>query len=510
MSFEMDKAMMELSLYEEDKPFNMPNLPQFKSSERNARSLIGRILNPECQKMANLILDMPRKWQKRGRVKGIALSKERFQFIFDHEHDLIEILEKEVHTFNDWTLAIDRWVEIPPPDYLRFIPIWVQIRNMPVNYYTEEAITALGDLIGEVKMVAFDPERSQTQEYVRVLVRFDVTRPLRKSKVVNLPEGGSTVVYFNYERIQKRCYECQRLNHAKDLCPLLVRKRQEQAQERRQKILMEKSAGKKILSEDDPLFGVLKEEQVGFCQETGRRKISPEVLDEMRRYMLTGKEEEKSLMIDRVRTSVAEVERDPLTQKTMLRLESKPVFTKDLDIGRGLVYDFDLNKDGENRIEHDRGGEKLMMAAIKANKSVASSDHGDGVKRTEGNSSSREQRSGVSGDQLGPSKDTGSKARSNVPLQLEGSPTEYGSGLFSTGPSGASPQQAKSRRRPYVKKRQGRLPAPSNVLQALYGNEEDKEKVGSKRRQMEEESSGHKSARHKEVKVIPHEGSPQF
>ncbi|KAJ4890986.1 Uncharacterized protein Rs2_30734 [Raphanus sativus] len=112
----------------------------------------------------------------------------------------------------------------------------------------------------------------------------------------------------------------------------------------------------------------------------------------------------------------------------MLRLESKPVFTKDLDIGRGLVYDFDLNKDGENRIEHDRGGEKLMMAAIKANKSVASSDHGDGVKRTEGNSSSREQRSGVSGDQLGPSKDTGSKARSNVPLQLEGSPTEYGSG----------------------------------------------------------------------------------
>lgn len=151
-----------------------------------------------------------------------------------------------------------------------------------------------------------------------------------------------------------------------------------------------------------------------------------------------------------------------------------------------------------------------MMAAIKANKSVASSDHGDGVKRTEGNSSSREQRSGVSGDQLGPSKDTESKTRSNVPLQLEGSPTEYGSGLFSTGPSGASPQQAKSRRRPYVKKRQGRLPAPSNVLQALYGNEEDKEKVGSKRRQMEEESSGHKSARHKEVKVIPHEGSPQF
>ncbi|WZZ54671.1 hypothetical protein YC2023_054778 [Brassica napus] len=51
---------------------------------------------------------MPRKWQKQGRVRGVALSKERFQFIFDHEHDLLDVLEKGVHTYNDWALAIDR------------------------------------------------------------------------------------------------------------------------------------------------------------------------------------------------------------------------------------------------------------------------------------------------------------------------------------------------------------------------------------------------------------------
>lgn len=38
----------------------------------------------------------------------MALSKERFQFIFDHEHDLLDVLEKGVHTYNDWALAIDR------------------------------------------------------------------------------------------------------------------------------------------------------------------------------------------------------------------------------------------------------------------------------------------------------------------------------------------------------------------------------------------------------------------
>lgn len=95
-------------------------------------------------------------------------------------------------------MAIDRWVERPPPDYLQFIPIWIKIRNLPVNYYTSKAIT---DLLGEVKEVDFDPEKLQSREYVRVLIRFKVSMPLRKSKLLNLPERGSAIVYFNYERI---------------------------------------------------------------------------------------------------------------------------------------------------------------------------------------------------------------------------------------------------------------------------------------------------------------------
>lgn len=55
MSIAMDKAMMALSLDEDDVPFEMPNLSQFRLSERNARSLIGRILNPDYQKIFRVI-----------------------------------------------------------------------------------------------------------------------------------------------------------------------------------------------------------------------------------------------------------------------------------------------------------------------------------------------------------------------------------------------------------------------------------------------------------------------
>ncbi|XP_024013055.1 uncharacterized protein At4g02000-like [Eutrema salsugineum] len=181
--------------------FTLPDLPQFCSSERYKMSIMGRTLNPECQNMTDLILDMPRKWQVYDRVRGVALSKERFQFIFKYEHNLGEVLKKRVWTFNEWLVVIGRWVENPTEDYLQFMTVWIQICNIPGNYYTEASIYALGDIIGKVIEIAFDPEKPQSKDYVRVKVNFDVSRMVRHSKVVNLLKGGSTTVWYDFERI---------------------------------------------------------------------------------------------------------------------------------------------------------------------------------------------------------------------------------------------------------------------------------------------------------------------
>ncbi|KAG2301853.1 hypothetical protein Bca52824_030504 [Brassica carinata] len=238
---------MALSLEEEEKPFDMPNLPGFSSAQDNVLSIVGRILNPDHQKMPGLIITMPRKWQKEGRVRGVALSQEKFQFFFQNEHDLNDVLERGVQTYNEWALVLERWVENPPEDYLQYIPIWVQIRDIPMNHYTKTALTALGDLVGKTKMVAFDPSKPITQDFIRVQVMFNVAHPLRKTKVINLPEGGSTVIRYAYEKMQKRCFTCQRLNHEQDKCPIEVKQRQERAAERRANILAQKEKTSLVL-----------------------------------------------------------------------------------------------------------------------------------------------------------------------------------------------------------------------------------------------------------------------
>ena len=61
MTGALDKALLDLSLEEDDEPCVMPDRPEYYATERNSMSFIGRLLNPQCQKMSDLILDMPRK-----------------------------------------------------------------------------------------------------------------------------------------------------------------------------------------------------------------------------------------------------------------------------------------------------------------------------------------------------------------------------------------------------------------------------------------------------------------
>lgn len=110
------------------------------------------------------------------------------------------MLDRGVHTFEEWVIVVERWVENPPEDYLQFIPLWVQIRNIPVDCYNIGTLTAIGDLVGKTVVVAYDPTKPITQDFIRVLVKFNVAHPLRMSKVITL-KGVPHVIRFNYEKV---------------------------------------------------------------------------------------------------------------------------------------------------------------------------------------------------------------------------------------------------------------------------------------------------------------------
>ncbi|KAL1198723.1 hypothetical protein V5N11_002986 [Cardamine amara subsp. amara] len=176
--------------------------------------------------MSGMILDMPRVWRLYSRVRGVPLSNERFQFVFKYEDDLQEVLNAGAWMYDDWSMVLEKWVESPPADYLQILPIWIRLRNIPVNHYTAECIEKIAERVGVVKMVLFDPSKLNHLGFERVLVWFDISKALKNFVPVKLPSDEVVHVGVEYERVRKRCFQCKRLTHDKDRCPISPLNRQ--------------------------------------------------------------------------------------------------------------------------------------------------------------------------------------------------------------------------------------------------------------------------------------------
>lgn len=113
---------------------------------------------------------MPTAWRVYGRVRGIALSRDRFQFTFQREEDLVTVLNDKPWSYNHWAMVLERWIANPPEDFLQSMFLWIHIKHIPVNFFTVETMHKLASVVGKVEKVAYDPKVSHTTDYIRALV----------------------------------------------------------------------------------------------------------------------------------------------------------------------------------------------------------------------------------------------------------------------------------------------------------------------------------------------------
>lgn len=148
MADSLQKAISAMTL-EEEEPLNLGDDPRFQVFDENEKSIMGRLLNPDCQSMARMIDYMPTAWRVTGRVRGIALSRDRFQFVFQREEDLQTVLMDRPWSYNHWAMVLERWTAYPPEDFLQTMMVWIRIRHIPVNFFTTETMYKLAKEVGE-------------------------------------------------------------------------------------------------------------------------------------------------------------------------------------------------------------------------------------------------------------------------------------------------------------------------------------------------------------------------
>ncbi|XP_018460757.2 uncharacterized protein LOC108831734 [Raphanus sativus] len=354
MADSLHRSLKSMSLEEEEEPLTLPDSPTFRVLDDNALSLLGKLLNPDCQNMDRMIDYMPTAWRLVGRVRGIALSCDKFQFIFDREEDLQTVLNDRPWSYNHWTMVLERWTPEPPEDFLRYMEVWVRIRHIPANFFTLGTMFALAKETGRVLEIAYDPKISHKKDYILALVSFDTEKPAKASRKLTVKKGVAMTIGFEYERIHKRCFHCHCLTHEKPKCPLLRK-------------------GHQIVKEPAPALELMQQNSEDSAESSkcparesappGFPTMFPELPPEERKmamlYISHSDDTERLARIQRVKQSIEDQGRSHVATLTR--------FTSNLDKGKGHVFSYAEKETDENPHKHPRISSSLPILTTEIN-----------------------------------------------------------------------------------------------------------------------------------------------
>ncbi|XP_022544526.2 uncharacterized protein LOC111199242 [Brassica napus] len=193
------------------------SIPKFDNSTLitgYSKTLIGRCMNPPKQEMNGLLYHLPQIWNVEERVVGADLGLGRFQFDFQEEEDIIEVLKKGPFHFDNWMLSVVRWEPVVEDNYPSKITFWVRAIGVPLHFWAEPTFKSIGDALGEVRG---DDAIDINDGKIRVIL--DAFKPLVFSITVEFHSGEETVIALRYDRLHGFCRTCSSLRHDQSRCP---------------------------------------------------------------------------------------------------------------------------------------------------------------------------------------------------------------------------------------------------------------------------------------------------
>ncbi|WZZ09675.1 hypothetical protein YC2023_095596 [Brassica napus] len=211
-----NKAIVQVQEEEDD---DLVILPAVDNSELIARfklSLVGRLFNRERRSVESLIALLPRPsiWDVEGRVRGVDLGNQRFQFDFDSEDDLQKVLSKRPCHYNKWSFALERWAPHIGDSFPNTMTFWVTAMGIPTHFWLDPIFRALGRRLGNVGLVE--------EKTAKFQVEINAELPLKFALRAQLPSGEIVPVSLEYVNLHRWCHSCRLISHEEDTCPTLL------------------------------------------------------------------------------------------------------------------------------------------------------------------------------------------------------------------------------------------------------------------------------------------------
>ncbi|KAG2266801.1 hypothetical protein Bca52824_073880 [Brassica carinata] len=212
------RAMQDIDLGVNDAPVAMPAEMVRQAAEENRFIIVGRPVMPRRQNLRAIIATMPRNWGLEGIVRGRITEGRRFQFVFPSEEAMETVLRRGPWAYAERILVLQRWTPLMDMEMMNYIPLWVQIRGIPLQFMNREVILYIARIMGQYIQMEYNEETGGRLEFVRVRLNWNINRPLRFQRNFQFAAGINTLLKFQYERLQGFCEVCGLLTHDTGAC----------------------------------------------------------------------------------------------------------------------------------------------------------------------------------------------------------------------------------------------------------------------------------------------------
>lgn len=182
--------------------------------------LIGRFLTEKNINTRSMKIKMEDIWKPAMGINIKELETGIYLFQFYHKEDKLWVMNGGPWSFDNAMLLIE---EIPIGEEplkvpLWFMNIWIQVYDLPSGFMSEAVGQQLGNFFGE--FIAYDAKNNSSiwREFMRIKIRLDVRKSLKRKKKIKRKNGSEFVVLCKYERLGDFCFACGLVTHTERFC----------------------------------------------------------------------------------------------------------------------------------------------------------------------------------------------------------------------------------------------------------------------------------------------------
>ncbi|KAF4357391.1 hypothetical protein F8388_017901 [Cannabis sativa] len=187
--------------------------------------LYGRVIAPMNVDEATVVEFVAKTWKKQISVVpmvDIMKTANIFKFGFGSAEDRDWALVNGPWCIRGYTLVLHAWSpSVEGSITLNMLRVWIQIHNLPHEYFSRDNGYLLGGLVGKVVRLDLEEDKPATwTTYLMVQVDIDVQKPLVSGCFFDLIYGEKQWLQVKYVKIGIFCYNCGCLGHQRRGCKL--------------------------------------------------------------------------------------------------------------------------------------------------------------------------------------------------------------------------------------------------------------------------------------------------